>query len=111
MLTISDRLKAAMARRKIKVPELARTSGVSAPYIYELLNGTATNPSTEKLEKIARALAMSPGALFPEDPVPSSASSVISTESRSPDNLDRRIADSIELPPSITTIPQQALID
>lgn len=51
-----ENLKAGMQRQKISASELAKRSQVKPSFIYDILNGKSTNPSTTRLAKVAGAL-------------------------------------------------------
>ncbi len=53
---IRDRLRSILADRSITAVELARDAGVKTSFLYDILNGKSTNPSTVKLGQVARAL-------------------------------------------------------
>lgn len=64
MPTFAERIREAMRTRRIKAPELSRISGVSQPYIYDLLMARAKNPSTDKMLALAKALDVDSGWLL-----------------------------------------------
>ena len=65
---IAERLKAAMARQGLSSSELAKRSEVKPSFIYDILNGKSTNPSTIKLAQVAQTLGMSLTSLITDDP-------------------------------------------
>lgn len=58
MSDIAKELRQHMHRQHINAPELARKSGVKTSFIYDILNGKSTNPSTLKLAKVAHVLGL-----------------------------------------------------
>lgn len=50
--------------RKIRGPELAKKAGVSVPYIYDLINARADNPSRDKMKALSTALGVKEGWLL-----------------------------------------------
>lgn len=59
MHAISDNLKYAMAQRGLNSRELAKRSNVKPSFIYDILNGKSTNPSSVKLSQVAECLRVS----------------------------------------------------
>lgn len=53
---IRDRLRQELARRGLTATELAKSAGVKTSFIYDILNGKSTNPSTVKLAQVAETL-------------------------------------------------------
>lgn len=51
-----DNLRVFMNMRGLTGYDVAKMSGVSKSYIYDLINGKRTNPSISKVEQIATAL-------------------------------------------------------
>lgn len=55
---IRERLRSELDRRGLTAVELARNAGVKTSFIYDILNGKSTNPSTVKLAQVAEALGL-----------------------------------------------------
>ena len=55
-MDLKERLKALRDAKEMTVAELAKASGVSPPYIWQIENGTKKNPSGEVLVKLAAGL-------------------------------------------------------
>jgi phage repressor protein C with HTH and peptisase S24 domain len=53
---IGKRLKQEMKKRTLTSTELARRSGVLTSFLYDIISGKSTNPSTVKLARVADAL-------------------------------------------------------
>lgn len=56
---IGSRLKTEMKKRGFTSTELARRSGVLTSFIYDIISGKSSNPSTVKLARVAEALGIS----------------------------------------------------
>lgn len=56
---IRDRLRQEMDRRSLTAVELAKNAGVKNSFIYDILNGKSTNPSSVKLAQVAETLGLS----------------------------------------------------
>lgn len=56
---IRDRLRQELDRRGLTAVDLARSAGVKTSFIYDILNGKSTNPSTVKLAQVAESLELS----------------------------------------------------
>lgn len=56
METIGERLEKILKDRGINGSSASKLCGVPAPRIYNLINGTTTNPETETVKKIAKGL-------------------------------------------------------
>jgi len=56
MADISKNLRRIMELKELTPTALAKTSGVSQPRIYEIVNGTTKNPQLKTLEKLSKAL-------------------------------------------------------
>ena len=68
---ISSRLKALREERGISVAELADSSGVSQPYIWQIESGRRKNPGGNTLQKLSSGLGVNVEELLTE---PKSAS-------------------------------------
>lgn len=55
-MPISQRLKELRQERDMSVADLAETSDVSRPYIWQIESGRRQNPGAEKLQKLSSAL-------------------------------------------------------
>jgi transcriptional regulator with XRE-family HTH domain len=55
-MTIGARVKRLRSQRGLSQYALAKHSGVSQPYLWELEAGQKTNPGIETLRKLAKAL-------------------------------------------------------
>ena len=65
---VASQLRALMERHGLAVPVLSERSGVDAVTIRRILAATAkTEPSRERLRRIAAAVGESPGEAFPDD--------------------------------------------
>lgn len=53
---IRNRLRQELEKRNLSAVELARSAGVKTSFIYDILNGKSTNPSTVKLAQVADTL-------------------------------------------------------
>lgn len=53
---IRDRLRHELDRNRLTAVQLARNAGVKTSFIYDILNGKSTNPSTVKLAMVAESL-------------------------------------------------------
>lgn len=53
---IGNRLKTEMKKRNLTSSELARRSGVLTSFLYDVIRGKSSNPSTIKLAKVAEAM-------------------------------------------------------
>lgn len=53
---IRERLRRELDRRNLSAVELARSAGVKTSFLYDILNGKSTNPSTVKLAQVAESL-------------------------------------------------------
>ena len=51
-----DNLRIFMSMRGLNAYEVAKMSGISKSYLYDLINGKSKNPSIAKVEKIAETL-------------------------------------------------------
>lgn len=81
MGAIATELKQHMHCQGVNARELARRANVKSSFIYDILNGKSTNPSTVKLSKVAQALGVNLSQLV--DPTPQMAApslNVISSE-------------------------------
>lgn len=56
---IRDRLRQEMDRRALTAVALAKNAGVKNSFIYDILNGKSTNPSSVKLAQVAETLGLS----------------------------------------------------
>lgn len=56
--TLRDKLKKLRKDKELSLDELARLSGASKSYLWELENRESTKPSAEKLTEIARVLSV-----------------------------------------------------
>lgn len=54
--TIGERLREEMRRLGVKAPDLARAARVKTSFLYDVMSGKSTNPSTVKLAQVAAAL-------------------------------------------------------
>jgi SOS-response transcriptional repressor LexA len=63
-MSISNRLRSALVEKGYSEGELARRSGTKQPTVHRILSGESTSPRRENIEKIARALQVSPDWLF-----------------------------------------------
>lgn len=57
--TLIDRLKHAMGRYGVNASALAERANVGSSFVYDILNGKSTNPTTKKLSAIAEVLGVS----------------------------------------------------
>jgi phage repressor protein C with HTH and peptisase S24 domain len=64
---IASRLRAVMRQKGITSSELAKRSDVKPSFVYDILNGKSTNPSTLKLAKVADTLGISLSFLAGKD--------------------------------------------
>lgn len=76
---IAKELRQHMHRQQLTARELARKSGVKSSFIYDILNGKSTNPSTVKLAKVAHALGVNLSQLVDPSPTTSPSLKVAST--------------------------------
>lgn len=53
---LKDRLKEAIRQKGLNASELAKKADVKSSFIYDILNGKSSNPSTSKMAKISAAL-------------------------------------------------------
>jgi phage repressor protein C with HTH and peptisase S24 domain len=56
---IRERLRQELDRRGLSAVELARQAGVKTSFLYDILNGKSTNPSTVRLAQVADSLGVS----------------------------------------------------
>lgn len=70
---IGHRLKMEMARQGLTSVELARRADVKTSFIYDIVNGKSSNPSTIKLAKVADTLGVSISYLVGTDSAKESA--------------------------------------
>lgn len=61
--SIGQRLKLEMKRRSISSAELAKRADVKTSFLYDVISGKSTNPSTVKLARVAECLNISLGYL------------------------------------------------
>lgn len=54
-----ERLKTAMRNKSINARELAEKADVGASFVYDILNGKSSNPTTKKLSSVAQVLGVS----------------------------------------------------
>jgi len=64
---IGKRLKSQMQKHGINSTELARRSGVLTSFLYDIISGKSSNPSTVKLARVADALGVSLNYLVGSD--------------------------------------------
>ncbi len=64
---IASRLRSVMQQKGINSSELAKRSDVKPSFVYDILNGKSTNPSTVKLSKVADTLGISLSFLVGKD--------------------------------------------
>ena len=62
-MTVSDRIRALMARMNLSYGELAATTGLAKSAIHRYATGLTDKVPTEALEKLARALGVTPAYL------------------------------------------------
>jgi len=55
-ILLKDRLKEAIRQRGINASELAKQAEVKPSFVYDILNGKSSNPSTSKMARISGAL-------------------------------------------------------
>ncbi|ADG81537.1 transcriptional regulator, XRE family [Thermincola ferriacetica] len=67
--TLGDKIKHLLFLRSMKQADLVKVSGVSKATISELINNKQKNPSIETIEKIAKALRVSPLYFLEENAV------------------------------------------
>lgn len=53
---LAERLKSEMRRKSINANELAKRAHVGHSFVYDILNGKSTNPTTKKLSAVAEIL-------------------------------------------------------
>lgn len=58
--SVGDKIKHLLFLRSMKQADLVRLSGISKATVSELINGKQKNPSVETIEKLAKALRVSP---------------------------------------------------
>lgn len=66
-MSIADKIKHLLALREISQADLARQSGVSKATISDLINNKQKNTSLELINRIAKALRVSPAYFLDED--------------------------------------------
>lgn len=98
MSELGDYLRAQRTGAQLSLRQLARSAGVSNPYLSQIERGLR-HPSAEILQQLARALRLSPEALYVRAGI-----------------LDERLAvtdthDAIRLDPSISERQKQILLD
>jgi len=76
---IAKELRQHMHRQQLTARELARKSGVKSSFIYDILNGKSTNPSTVKLAKVAHVLGLNLSQLVDPSPIASPCLKVATT--------------------------------
>lgn len=64
---LGDNIRKIRKEKKISINNLARITGISVGYISDLENNNFTNPTIDKLDKIADALGVSKGVLFEDN--------------------------------------------
>ena len=80
--TIRDNLRRVMERQTISVRELARRAAVKSSFIYDILNGKSTNPSTIKLARVAESLGITLAQLLESGPKDKPNLAVITNNAR-----------------------------
>lgn len=55
-ILLKDRLKEAIRQRGLNASELAKQADVKPSFVYDILNGKSSNPSTSKMARISGAL-------------------------------------------------------
>ncbi len=78
-MSISDRLRSALVKKGYSEGELARRSGTNQPTINRILSGESASPRRQNIEKLARALQVSPDWLFFGTEAPRTERSTLST--------------------------------
>lgn len=64
---LGDNIRKFRKEKKISINNLARITGISVGYISDLENNNFTNPTIDKLDKIADALGVSKGVFFEDN--------------------------------------------
>lgn len=64
---LGERIKKIRDQKKMGLNETARLAGISGSYLSNIEKGIKSNPSTDTLQKIADALAVSINEFFDED--------------------------------------------
>lgn len=62
-----NNLRLFMSMRGLKAYEVAKISGISKSYLYDLISGKRINPSIAKVEQIAEALGVNVQDLLSDD--------------------------------------------
>lgn len=86
-MSISNRLRSILVEKGYSEGELARRSGTKQPTVHRILSGESTSPRRENIEKIARALEVSPDWLFFGTEAPRAERSPLDTNDFSVQNV------------------------